>query len=249
MKRSSRAPQEGAARMVKMKRLCTSAWCVECKAKINIGDDFYRQEGNGSAEVCVGCSEDWLTLLTEHRVTGIQVGSLKSRVLVLAGQDEGGDRIPDFIQRIMVRWVGIIERWIAERSDEVEELPQPVHVLVSAENASVNCTLASRLILAFEVEMDALSSDAPDREHCFNVSQAQRELCKHRHQLLGEMAQYLRSSRPLEGSTLEWAWGHLLCRIQLDLDPDNETTPGSFRDIEGWVLWAESFISAHAMAH
>ena len=79
----------------------------------------------------------------------------------------------------------------------------------------------------------------------FESSSAQQELSRRKQASLRPIIEYF----SLRGDTneierrlpdLAWAWGMLLHKIELEVDPQ-KTGPNKFDDIEGWISWAERF--------
>jgi len=73
----------------------------------------------------------------------------------------------------------------------------------------------------------------------FERSLAQKTLRRLGQEALTPIIAHLREHPPT-GTNLNLAWGHLLERIERDIDPEGKG-PQQLTDTEGWLTWASRF--------
>ena len=99
-----------------------------------------------------------------------------------------------------------------------------------------------RLLVCFE---RSIKLNTKTGELSLECSDARDELIRKGRKSLNPILDYLRStkcriSRKIEECNIEIMFVRLLYKIELNIDP-KMTAPQDFRDIVGWINWAEKF--------
>lgn len=84
--------------------------------------------------------------------------------------------------------------------------------------------------------------------HCYTArferSSARRELCRRGFDALPAVVAHLKAKPPLSFMRLDYAWGHLLHWIAINLDPKGNN-PEERTDTQGWIERIEKIIATH----
>ena len=77
----------------------------------------------------------------------------------------------------------------------------------------------------------------------FERSQYQKEFKRRGKDALPAIIAHLRAKPPSSFMDLDTAWGHLLNRIEVDIDPE-KSGPQMLKDTMGWIDWAERMVDS-----
>ncbi len=72
----------------------------------------------------------------------------------------------------------------------------------------------------------------------FERSFAQQEMVRRGRTVLGPIIAHLKAKPPSDFMDLRTAWGYLLNRIEIEIDPQ-KSGPQKLKDTGGWIAWAE----------